>query len=321
MSSIKTKPSRFPYAVMLAIMPVHLLFGGIMFYRVLHIHVEDDANTALLRVVTLAPWFVTLVYAATCGLACAQWFAGRQRLAGLPLRGVALVGLVYSLLAAALDFLVLILDRRITDHFDVAYRKVVTTLLVMGNLVFGRILTALCIGFALWLAFRLLRHRAMPAPPLVEYRWRALAIFTWLLWTWVLTVISIGAPVLLTMGLFYGLASPEWLSLGLYASSIGLILPGFIGAWLGLPDSMPAVRVWRLLLASVLVLLVCALVLVGVTYAMLCFGFIFDGSSPGLGFAACVSVLWCMVSTLLCWLLLKGLLRQRPAPLPAAGMA
>ncbi|MGC1549196.1 MAG: hypothetical protein WA777_11775, partial [Rhodanobacter sp.] len=190
-------------------------------------------------------------------------------------------------------------------------------LMVIVNLIAIRGLTVLSAALPVWLVFRLLRKREVPALHPVELRWRALLILTLFVWSWVLVITQLALPAVVVYLAVYG-NDAGLLTLSIYAGSIGLIVPAFLGALLGLPGTMSATRPPRLLLTSVVVTLASALAMVAVTYAMVHIGSIFDGFNPGHAFTAFVALVWFVASTLLCWLLVKALTRKQHSSMKPA---
>ena len=316
MQSAKVKPSLLPYAVALAILIVNLIFDLLSIYRAMHMHSTsgDDSIHQVALYMMLGSEFGAMVLSVVLGFACTQWLLERRRIAGLPGYAAVCIGATYAVLSVALTFSLWFITQAVSKHFgDIGMH-----MMVIVNVIVGRVITLLAVALPVWLIFRLLRKREIPVLHSVELRWRALLIFTMFVWAWVLVILQLGLPVALSLGSTYETDQGLFLLQG-YMGSFVLVLPAFLGAWVGLPRTMPHTRVLRLLLTSVLALVVCALAMVIVTYVMVRMGGAFiDDIEPGQGFSALVALVWFIVSIPLCGFLVR-LLTRKQAPLVPYG--
>jgi hypothetical protein len=309
--SAKEKPSSFPYAVMLAVMVVGLALATLAVYRWQHVSagVEDARRLGVLYMM-LGNDLVGLVISAAFALGYTQWMLERRRLAGLPDYAAVGIGVLKGLLGFALMLAWQMAARALLTSFG---HYAGMQLVAFVGMIVGHLMTVAAVMVPIGLAFFVLREQAIPASPQpVELRGRALLMFTLFAWSWLLVVAQLVAPM--TMQMYR--AEFEALPLVPYVGSIGLLLPVFLGGLLGLPRTMPLTRPVRLWSAGTLAVLVCAVVMAVVTVAVVGFG-----RSLGEAFAsiaalgALVAVIWFVVSTLLCWLLVKVLFRAQAQPL------
>jgi hypothetical protein len=308
--SAKEKPSSFPYVVTLAVMVVSLALATFVVYRWQHMStgMDDERRLGVLYVM-LGSDLVGLVISAAFALGYTQWMLERRRVAGLPDYAAAGIGVLKGLLGFALMFAWQMAARALLTAYD---HYAGMQLVAILSLILGHLITVAAVMVSIWLAFSVLRGQAIPASPRpVELRGRALLMFTLFAWSWLLVVAQLVVPM--TMELYR--AEFEALPLIPYAGSIGLVLPVFLGGLLGLPRTMPLTRPFRLWLAGTLAVLVCALAMVVVIIAMVGIGrFLGQDFAQITAFSALVAVVWFVVSTLLCWLLVKVLFRTQ-APL------
>jgi hypothetical protein len=305
--SAKEKPSSFPYAVTLAVVAVGLAFATFAVYRWQHLSVGmDDARRLGVLYVMLGSDLVGLVISAAFALGYTQWMLERRRVAGLPDYAAVGIGVLKGLLGFALMLAWQMAMRRWLAAYD---HHAGMQLVAIVNLILGHLMTVAVVMVPIWLAFSMLHRQAIPASPRpVELRGRALLIFTLFAWSWLLVAAQSVVPM--TMQLYH--AEFEALPLLPYMASIGLVLPVFLGGLLGLPRNVPLTRPFRLWFAGTLAVLVCALAMAVVIIVM--FGM---GRSLGkyfvpiAAFGALVAVVWFVVSTLLCWLLVKMLFRTQ----------
>lgn len=307
MPSAREKPSSFPYAVMLAVMVVGLAFATFAVYRWQHVSAGmDDARRLGVLYVMLGSDLVGLVISAAVALGYTQWMLERRRLAGLPDYAAVGIGVLKGLLGFALMFAWQMAARGLLTAYD---HYAGMQLVAIVGLIVGHLMTVAAVMVPIGLAFSVLRGQAIPASPQpVELRGRALLMFTLFAWSWLLVVAQLVAPM--TMQLYR--AEFEALPLVPYVGSIGLVLPVFLGGLLGLPRTMPLTRPVRLWSAGTLAVLVCAVVMAIVTIVMVGFGrSLGEAFVPIAAFSTLVAVVWFVVSTLLCWLLVKVLFRSQ----------
>lgn len=307
MPSAKEKPSSFPYAVMLAVMAVSLALATFGLYRWRYMSMGmDDARRLGVLYMMLGSDLAGLVISAAFALGFTQWMLERRRLAGLPDYAAVGIGVLKGLLGVALMFAWQMAAQALLTAYD-HYAGV--QLVAILSLVLGHLITVAAVMVPIGLAFSVLRGQAIPASPQpAELRGRALLMFTLFAWSWLLVLAQLVAPMAMQ---FYGSeleASPAIP----YAGSIALVLPAFLGGLLGLPRTMSQTRPLRLWLAGTLAMVVA-------TFTMVCIsGFVGNDFAPRTIFSA-VSVLmagiWFVVSTLLCWLLVRVLCRTQAPPL------
>jgi hypothetical protein len=303
--SAKEKPSSFPYAVMLAVMAMGLALATFAVYRWQHLSAGmDDARRLGVLYVMLGSDLVGLVISAACALGYTQWVIERRRLAGLPDYAAVGIGVFKGVLGFALMFTWQMAARGLLAAYG---HYAGMQLVAIVGLILGHLITVAAVMVSIGLAFSVLREQAIPASPQpIELRGRALLMFTLFAWSWLLVVAQLVAPM--TMDLYR--AEVDALPLVPYAASIGLVLPAFLGGLLGLPRTMPLSRPFRLWLAGTLAVLVCALTMAVVTIVMVGIGrSLGKYFVPITAFSALVAVVWFVVSTVLCWLLVKVLFR------------
>ena len=306
MPSAEEKPSSFPYAVMLAVMVVDLALAALGIYRRQHMPTGmDDARRLGVLYMMLGSDLVGLVISAAFALGYTQWMLERRRIAGLPGYAAAGIGVLKGLLGFALMIAWQMAARALLTAYD---HYAGMQLVAILSLVLGHLITVAAVMVPVWLAFSVLRRRAIPASPRpVELRGRALLMFTLFAWSWLLVMAQLVAPIAMQ---FYGTeleASPAVP----YVGSIAMVLPVFLGGLLGLPRTMSRARPFRLWLAGTLAVVV-------VTFAMVCVsGFVGKDFAPRTifsAFSALMAGVWFAVSMLLCWLLVRVLCRTQAPP-------
>lgn len=305
MPTAKEKPSSFPYAVMLAVMAMGLALATFAAYRWQHLSTGmDDARRLGVLYVMLGSDLVGLVISAAFALGYTQWMLEQRRVAGLPDYAAVGIGVLKGVLGFALMFAWQMAARGLLAAYG---HYAGMQLVAIVGLILGHLITVAAVMVSIGLAFSVLREQAIPASPQpVELRGRALLMFTLFAWSWLLVVAQLVAPM--TMDIYR--AEVDALPLVPYAASIGLVLPVFLGGLLGLPRTMPLTRPFRLWLAGTLAVLVCALAMAVVTIVMVGIGRSLGEDFASIAaFSALVAVIWFVVSTLLCWLLVKLLFR------------
>jgi hypothetical protein len=255
------------------------------------------------------------VLSVTFGLAFTQWISERRRVSGLPGYGAAGIGIVYGVMATGLGLAWWAVMRIVTKGLS----GIGINFMAIANMVLSHCITVISVCLSVLLFFRLLRHREVPAQQPVERRGRALLIYTLFVWSWVLAIMQMMVPFIVTLGSSYGMDSSYELDTGslvliTYTGSIGLALPAFLGGLAGLPSAMPYTQVARLWITSVLAILVCAVAMVAVAYALVRMASALGASSPGAGFTAFVTLVWFIVSIVGCWLLVRSIMRQQTPP-------
>ena len=309
--SAKEKPSSFPYVVMLAVMVVGLAFATFAVYRWQNLSTGmDDARRLGVLYVMLGSGLAGLVISAAFALGCTQWMIERRHLAGLPEYAAVAIGVLKGLLGFALMFAWQMAERRLLGAYG---HYTGMQLVAILGLILDHLIAVAAVMVSIGLAFSVLREQAIPASPQpAELRGRALLMFTLFAWSWLLVIAQWTAPT--TMQLYR--AASDALPLVPYVVSIGLVLPVLLGGLLGLPRTMPLTRPFRLWLTGTLAVLVCALTMAVVVIVMVGFGrSLGKYFVPITAFSALVAVVWFVVSTLLCWLLVKVLFRTQALPL------
>jgi hypothetical protein len=297
------KASSFPYLVMFYVILVHLLLDALGVFSLLHLRYEHARDMALYM--TLGSNIGFLVIYAAFSLAFTQWLLERRRIAGLP--GYAPICMV--VLSAVLSigwgfgtaFLLRFLNQMLAGDLSV-----VVTISVLIRYVMLPVL----LWFSIWPIFQLFRDRAVPAAGPSQSRGLALLIFTLFAWSWVMLVLALTVP----MGASYFSSEsldPSVLYLAPYAGSFVLALPAFLGALLGLPSKMPTAQPLRMWGVATLAMVVCAVVMVAASFAAAVLLVHFDrGADVSVSAGALVTLVWFAVSTPLCWLSVKLLIRQ-----------
>jgi hypothetical protein len=284
----------FPYQAMFCVLVPAMVFAV---FTLKTLSASVDAGR-LMMPVAVSVEISFLVIAAAYGLGGTQGMLERRRAAGLPFYAALYLG-VLSILLGAGWFLLL------EKYFSFLW---VYWIFAIPAYALQPLLTLL----AIWLVFRLLHGREQPETGEVDLRRRAVLIFALFAWSWV--TIALGMAViyyaLMIIAVFYKMnPTVIYLTYLLYVmTSIVFALPAFLGAVVGLPERMSAVRVGRLWLASLLAVLVCLAmaILLAVLYLRRDMSF---------GLFLLLSVIWLVLSALLCRQIPRVLMRTaRPAP-------
>ena len=317
MQSAKVKASWFPYAVVIAVVVVSLVFAAIGFYswHKMQATMGDSDRSISILFIMLGNDLVSLAISVAFGLGYTQWLLERHRIAGLPGYAAVCIGVLKLLLGFAVAFLWQILVHALMLAYGHSTGMVLITVM---NTVLGHLISMADVIVPIWLVFLVLRGRAIPASPHpVELRGRALLMFTMFAWSWLLILAQVASPMMGPVAVQLVddsgvLASP----LSPYVGSLALLLPAFLGALIGLPRSMPTTRPFRVWLSASLAVLLCMVAMVVITFAAVRIAaLISEDYQPGIGFCAFIALLWFLVSIPLCGLLVRSLTREQAPPI------
>lgn len=308
MQPTRAKPSPFPYLVVLAVAVVNLAFlaAGVYNWQKLNATPGYDHDVRLgLFYSMLGSSLVTLAISVAFGFAFTQWLLERGLMAGPPGYAAFAIGLLKALIGVALAFSWSYFVKVVMSMYHDSARMMLVAFLSACT---SHLIAIVAVMLPIGLIFRMLRSVEAPAAPYpAELQGRALLIFTLFAWSWILIV----AEMLILAASGYDDTATEAPPLMLYAGSFGLVLSVFLGAKWGLPQTMLVTRPGRLWLAATLAVLVCAGVIVAVSFAMVWLGEVLGAHiEPGIGFSALVALVWFAVSIPLCGLLVKALTRS-----------
>lgn len=305
MQLAKAKASSFPYRVALTIILVNLILDAFNIYRMQHMPnvLAGCASAMHMMYLVFGGQWVNMVFSATVGLAYAQWLMeGRQ--ADLPWYGIVGVAASYGVLAVALNYGWLSVQTAAVARAGFAGAQ---ALIIVGAFVI-RVITLIAIMLPLWLGYQIVRQRQASAG---EMRWRSLLMFALLVWAWHLMLVQLVLPAALAAASVYDL--DLWsMSPWIYAGSLMLVLPIGFAALLGWPTSMPSARASRVVLASFLttiINLVC-LFAVAIVAAAVVSHRAAEDIAMATGPALIATLAWFVMALPLCWLCLKGLMRN-----------
>ncbi|MBE1161935.1 hypothetical protein [Dyella acidiphila] len=296
---------------MLCVVIAHLLLDALGIYSILHLAAlagDDDHDRYVdAFYMALGNDIGFLVISAAFSLAGAQWMLERRRVAGLPGYAAACMGVLSAVLGLAWSFVSAHLIRTLALALaSTTSMQVAMTISVL----IGYTVAPLLVLFSIWLPFRLWRAKEIPAVGLVDLRARGLLLFGLFAWSWVMLVLGFTIPAAAIYYASSGL-DPALVHIGPYAGSMVLALPAFLGALIGLPRSMPAVRPVRIWLAALLAMLVSAIAMVAVAFVAVELMRVISGSAAqSMGMSAAVAFAWLVIATPLCWLVVKGLTRR-----------
>ena len=257
MQQEKARPSSFPYLVLVVNTIARIVLAGLSIWNLQRNHADLDSDQGGMMLATvigssLAAWAISSAFA----FAFSQSLLERRRIGGMP--GYAAV--VIALLNTAIGFALLFAMQYVLISLYQTYGnrgalQLLGTVMALG----GHLIVFLATVSSVWLAFRLLRHKALPAlQGAQEMRARAWVVFALFVAAWVWTVAHWLAPV----SIFY-LQSIELLRWVPYVGAIGLMLPMLIGGWLGLPATLDSARALRMWAAATSAVIASALIMVG----------------------------------------------------------
>ena len=257
MQQEKARPSSFPYLVLVVNTIARIVLAGLSIWNLQrnHADLDSDQGGMMLAMVigsSLAAWAISSAFA----FAFSQSLLERRRTGGMP--GYAAV--VIALLNTAIGFALLFAMQYVLISLYQTYGnrgalQLLGTVMALG----GHLIVFLASVSSVWLTFRLLRHKALPAPQgAQEMRVRAWVVFALFIAAWVWTVTHWLAP----LSIFY-LQSIEMLRWVPYVGAIGLMLPMLIGGWLGLPATLDSARALRMWAAATSAVIASALIMVG----------------------------------------------------------
>lgn len=257
MQQEKARPSSFPYLVLVVNTIARIVLAGLSIWNLQRNHADLDSDQGGMMLATvigssLAAWAISSAFA----FAFSQSLLERRRIGGMP--GYAAV--VIALLNTAIGFALLFAMQYVLISLYQTYGnrgalQLLGTVMALG----GHLIVFLATVSSVWLTFRLLRHKALPAlQGAQEMRARAWVVFALFVAAWVWTVAHWLAPV----SIFY-LQSIELLRWVPYVGAIGLMLPMLIGGWLGLPATLDSARALRMWAAATSAVIASALIMVG----------------------------------------------------------
>lgn len=319
MHDSKAKASSFPYLVMLCVVVAQLLLSTLSVALFLHkAPAPGDAGQiqrAITLYMTLGSCIGFLVMSAAFSLAGTQWMLERRKIAGLPGIAAVCIAGVCGVLSAAWGFFIAFLIGAAASKVS---RTTLIHVVLPAQKLLGCVVPELLILFSVWLVFRLFRRQELPVATATDLRGRALVTFGLFLWWWIMPVLSFAVPVLAMR--FFDIdadANPAALFLGPYAGSMMLALPVFLGAVFGFPARMHMVRPLRLCFTAALAMLVNVVVLVALAAVAAMLSYAIDRDvRPGIGVAVLVQLVWLVVSTWLCRLLVRALTPETYLPEP-----
>lgn len=236
---------------------------------------------------SLVAWAISSAFA----FAFSQSLLERRGGGGMP--GYAAV--VIALLNTAIGFALLFAMQHVLISLYQTYgNRGALPLLSTGAVLGGHLIVAFASVSSVWVTFRLLRHKALPAPQTAqEMRTRAWVVFALFVAAWVWTITHWLAPVSILY--LQSIESLRWMP---YVGAMWLMLPLLIGGWLGLPamlDSARPLRMWAAatsaVIASALIMVAFALGLVRVDG----FGNMFN--TPDMRMLIILAVAWFAAST------------------------
>lgn len=256
MQQEQARPSSFPYLVVVVNTIARIVLAGLSIWNLQRNRADLDSDQGGMMLATvigssLAAWAVSSAFA----FAFSQSLLERRRIGSMPGYAAVVIALLHTAIGFALLFAMqYVLISLYQTYGDRGSLQLVGTVMALG----GHVIVLLATASSVWLTFRLLRHKALPAPQTEqELRVRAWVVFSMFVAAWVWTVAHWLAPA----SIFY-LQSIELLRWVPYVGAIGLMLPMLVGGWLGLPPTLDSARPLRMWAAATSAVIASALIMV-----------------------------------------------------------